>query len=469
MRIPLKKALLLLTAGLIASCSKNNVIYSPSHDPITDEVISNIEDSNPIIVVPGIGGTRLVDASNGKAAWGSYGFTSYWPSTAKENELLALPWTSDEADAKAENNTIKPLSVLEKVSINLLPFSSIDLAIYSTIVRSLENAGYIRIKDWSLKKPNRDSPKPPLFEFAYDWRKSNADNAKELEKFVDEKTKQLKAENSTYGDKKFNIVCHSMGCLVSRYFLRYGEQGLGTSTNPPELDWRGSKRVENIIMVAPPNKGSIEALNNLVHGFHPHHIALIKYPAAVLGTMPSMYELLPTEDIANATNQNGEKIDLLNPELWQSMNWGLLDPKQKKILNQISSEITTKKNTLQEAQLLQAKLLGQAKLFHSRMDIKKTPPEGLGFYLFAGVGKPTESGVLVNTETKSWSVKSSDAGDGTVLKVSAFALQNADDPEEGLIIPWNNAIFFFSTHMDLVQNNDLFANLYDILTWRYSL
>ena len=103
------------------------------------------------------------------------------------------------------------------------------------------------------------------------------------------------------------------------------------------------------------------------------------------------------------------------------------------------------------------------------MDIKKTPPEGLGFYLFAGVGKPTESGILINTETKSWSVKSSDAGDGTVLKVSAFALQNADDPEEGSIIPWNNAIFFFSTHMDLVQNNDLFANLYDILTWRDAL
>ncbi|WP_245407297.1 hypothetical protein [Synechococcus sp. WH 8020] len=55
------------------------------------------KDANPIILIPGLGGTKLVDARNGKTAWGSYGHSSYWPSTDKDNQLLALPLTNRQA------------------------------------------------------------------------------------------------------------------------------------------------------------------------------------------------------------------------------------------------------------------------------------------------------------------------------------------------------------------------------------
>ena len=469
MQFQAKKILLILLAGLVSSCSKNEIIYAPRLGSITDDVISQLKESNPIIVVPGVGGTSLVDASNGKPAWGSIGYTTYWPSTEKENKLLALPLTNNKGKKGKQDNKLIPFSMLENVTLTLLPFASIDLAIYSTIVSSLEKAGYIRYKNLVTNNLGKSQQTPPLFEFAYDWRMSNADSARELNKFVEKKSNELKARKSSYGDQKFNIVCHSMGCLVARYYLRYGGQGLGTSTTHPKLDWRGSQKIENIIMVAPPNKGSMDAFTNLVNGFHPNKIAWLKYPAVVLGTMPSMYELLPTEDIADASNQKGEKVNLLDPELWQDMGWGLLDPDQSKVLHQIGSEISTKNNVYIQAKLLQAKLLRQANLFHSRLDLKVKPPAGLGFYLFAGIGEPTESGLLINTVTKSWSVKSSDAGDGAVLKASAYAIRNANNPDEGSIIPWDNAIFFFSNHMDLVKNNDLFANLYDILIWRDAL
>lgn len=464
-----KLSLCILAVSLATSCSKNTFIYSPSYGPITDEVISHIEESNPIIVVPGIGGTSLVDASNGNSAWGSYGYTSYWPATEIDNKLLAFPWVNSKTESEKQQYKIKPLSMLEKVTITLLPFSSVDLAIYSTVVRSLEKAGYIRYKELLSNGTKKAQSKPPLFEFAYDWRRSNADNAKELSKFIEETSNQLKSQKSTFGNKKFNIVCHSMGCLVARYYLRYGRQGLGTISTPPTLNWRGSHKIENILMVAPPNKGSLEAFTNLVNGFYPTHIKLIKYPPAVLGTMPSMYELLATKDIANVSDQNGEIVDLLDPELWQAMNWGLLDPDQKRILNQIGSQISDKKDIYAQAKLLQSKLLRQAKLFHSRLDLKSKPPSGLGFYLFAGLGEPTDSGVMINTLNKSWSIKTSNSGDGAVLRASAYAIKNANVPDEGSIIPWNNAIFFYSSHMNLVKNNDFFANLYDILIWREKL
>ena len=127
--IQVKRVLCLLAASLAASCSNNNFIYSPSYGPVTDEVISQIKDSNPIIVVPGIGGTSLVDASNGHSAWGSYGYTSYWPATEKDNKLLAFPWVNSKTESEKQQYKIKPLSILENVTITLLTFSSVDLAI----------------------------------------------------------------------------------------------------------------------------------------------------------------------------------------------------------------------------------------------------------------------------------------------------------------------------------------------------
>ena len=469
MNIQLRRSFCLLIVGLLTACSRNGFVYSTSYGPVTDEIISHIEESNPIIVVPGIGGSSLVDISNGKPAWGSYGYTSYWPATEKDNKLLAFPWVNEDDESGKNRYKVKPFSMLNKVAINLIPFVSVDLAIYSTIVKSLEKSGYVRYKNMFKSDLSESGSKPPLFEFAYDWRKSNADNAKELHRFVEAKSNALQSQKSNFGNRKFNIVCHSMGCLVARYYLRYGEQGLGSESTPPNLDWRGSHRIENIIMVAPPNRGSIEALTNLVEGFHPHKIKWLKYPPAVLGTMPSMYELLASKDIIDVSNQNGERLSLLDPSLWQTMNWGLSDPTQKSILNQIASEITTNQNPSAQAKILQAKLLHQAKLFHSRLDLESKSPSGLGFYLFAGLGQPTGAGLVVNTETKTWSVKRSNAGDGAVLRASAYAIKNTEKPDEGSIIPWDNVIYFNSDHMNLVQNNDFFANLYDVLIWREKL
>ena len=159
----------MLLVGLMSSCSKNEIIYAPRLGSITDDVIHQLEESNPIIVVPGVGGTSLVDASNGKPAWGSYGYTTYWPSTEKENKLLALPLTNNKRKKGKQDNKLIPFSMLENVTLTLLPFASIDLAIYSTIVSSLEKAGYIRYKNLATNNLGKSQPTPPLFEFAYDY------------------------------------------------------------------------------------------------------------------------------------------------------------------------------------------------------------------------------------------------------------------------------------------------------------
>ena len=461
-----KTAFITLLAALVSSCTRSSVIYGPTHGPFMDVVMDRSKDANPIILIPGLGGTKLVDASNGKTAWGSYGHSSYWPSTEKDNQLLALPLTNRQAVVKRKQNKVKAVSVVETLKISLLPFSSFNLAIYATIMKSLKKAGY-QPNPHDKPIPNNDSGMAtPVFEFAYDWRQSNADSAIQLNNFIDAKSKYYESNNRSKKGQKFDIICHSMGCLVARYYLRYGDQGLGTSESTPELDWRGGDQIENIIMVAPPNKGSIEALSNLLNGYEFNHIKWLKYPAAVLGTMPSMYELLPRPDISLAVDQTGQDIDLMDPKLWQSMNWGILNPNQANILAQIAPSGSTNQEANSLALEIQETLLRKAKLFHSRLDQKSKSPEHLRFYLFAGVGTPTESNVRVNQNEKSISFLNAKSGDGKVLRASAYAIEDAMMPDMGPIVEWNNATFFLSNHLNLVKNNDFFVNLYDILMWR---
>lgn len=431
------------------------------------------KEANPIIVIPGVAGTRLADVSSGKTAWGSFGYNSFWPSTEKDNKLLALPLINSQSLIGQQRNKVKPTSVLEKFKINLFPFSTFKFAVYETVVQSLKKGGYRIVKTSDLVSTSKSDKNTsmldntPMFEFAYDWRASNADSAIKLSNFIKAKSNEIKSKNLDKKGQKFDILCHSMGCLVARYYLRYGDQGLGTSEAAPTLDWRGAEKFENIIMVAPPNKGSIEALTNLLNGYYLNkQFKWLKYPAAILGTMPSMYELLPRKDIARAVDQKGHDVDLMDPALWQSMSWGLLDPKQENILTQISPADTTSNKRYILASKLQKKLLQDAKLFHSRLDSKSTPPKSLKFYLFAGVGQATESQVLVNLDAKSLSIGTTQSGDGEVLRASAYAIEDTMMPYKGPIIDWNNATFFLSNHLNLVKSNDFFVNLYDILVWR---
>jgi len=62
-------------------------------------------------------------------------------------------------------------------------------------------------------------------------RRDNVENAQRLAAFIEARRGELKIEYLTrYGiedaDIKFDIVAHSMGGLLTRYFMRYGDADL---------------------------------------------------------------------------------------------------------------------------------------------------------------------------------------------------------------------------------------------------
>jgi hypothetical protein len=148
------------------------------------------------------------------------------------------------------------------------------------------------------------------------------------------------------------------------------------------------------------------------------------------------------------------------------MKWGLLDPEQETILQQIAPSYKSSSQRYEHAMSLQTKLLNDAQLFHSRLDMKSKPPKDLNFWLFAGVGVLTDSQITVNTTTRTWTKNNTEAGDGAVTRPSAYSMTNAHSPKQGTIIDWNNATFLYSDHIGLVKSNDFLVNFYYTLFWR---
>jgi len=69
-------------------------------------------DRNPVIVIPGILGSRLVDDASGRTVWGAFDNTSVDPRKRDDAQLLALP-IADEIFLQRIRDEVRPDGVLE--------------------------------------------------------------------------------------------------------------------------------------------------------------------------------------------------------------------------------------------------------------------------------------------------------------------------------------------------------------------
>jgi|GEM_PF-4975470 len=120
-----------------------------------------------------------------------------------------------------------------------------------------------------------------LVSFAYDWRNDLVDIARRLNHFIID----LIAE----GIRKIDIICHSMGGLITSYMLRYGsvsKEGKGEA-------WELTRYINQLVLVTVPFKGSAYAIHDLIHG-SPFLWNKTLLSSEALSTFPSSYYLMPT-------------------------------------------------------------------------------------------------------------------------------------------------------------------------------
>lgn len=385
----------------------------------------------PVITIPGTLGSRLVDRDSGAMLWGGEDSLSLDPDDPEAMRLIALPFGPPETPLRDLRDRVRTDGVVRTANASLFG-ATVSLDIYAGVIDTLIAGGYdfreTRAAEIADRTVNLDA-----FEFPYDWRRDIVEAAQDLAYFIERKRAQVEQERLRVFGKltepvRFDLVAHSMGALVARYYLMYGAQDLPADGGLPPLTWEGAKNVETVVFIAPPNAGAIGAFDLLVNGktfgpFQPH------YPAALLGTHVSPYQLMPrTRHRRVRSADGGAPLDLYDVETWKRNGWGLAAPDADRVLAALAPESDPQaRRALALAHL--EKALRRAERFHRAMDRPARYPATLDVYLVVGGGFSTPAGAIVDRDGGARIVEYEE-GDGVVLRASSLLDERQGRPED---------------------------------------
>jgi len=455
----MKNKLALLTIFLIfVSCGKAQYstpdlggLYSQSARRLHDQ-------GNAVIVIPGILGSKLRDGESGQLVWGAFEKSTADPESPEGARLVAIPMKMGAPLDELTDNVYSD-GALDRVKVSLFGLP-IELNAYINILSTLGAGGYLdeSLASNGLNHIDYGDDHFTCFQFDYDWRLDNVENAKRLNQFILEKREYIlneyKKRDIPIDEVKFDIVAHSMGGLLTRYFLRYGASDLPEDGSVPQVTWAGAEHVEKVIIIGTPNAGAVGAVENLFVGrdFGPF---LPKYEPALIGTMPSLYQQLPRVRHRTILDEDRNPVDIMNADLWVENGWGLADPNQAFVLEWLLPDVSDPDERREIAIDHLRKSLTRGKQFQEAIDQPAEPPDSLRFYLLAGDAMPTGSGVTINSAEDHFEVTDYMPGDGTVARYSALMDERVGSywaPQLKSPIKWSNVTFLFSDHLGLTMD-----------------
>jgi pimeloyl-ACP methyl ester carboxylesterase len=255
----------------------------------------------PVVIVPGAPASQLGDPTTGRLLWPSPLRMAFWHG----NDVLALDPDRPESTSLVPRGLVRSIRVLGKT----FRFRS-----YDGLESKLHSLGY---REGDLAAPN---PAEYYF-FLYDWRQSVESNARKFHRAMAGLYAQLPP-----GTPRAIVVGHSVGGLIARYALMYGDTPLGDSGLFPPVTWAGGQYFDTLYLVATPNAGTFLALDSLQRGTYwwKHWGA---FSPDVLATFPVLYDLLPTHP-EPLVDIRGRPLSwsLTRLEDWQALGWGPLRP-----------------------------------------------------------------------------------------------------------------------------------------------
>ncbi|MEO1494274.1 MAG: hypothetical protein AAFV19_19150 [Pseudomonadota bacterium] len=421
-------------------------------------------DRRPLIGIPGTLGSRLVDAVSGRVIWGGGGSRgiSADPEDREEFRLIALPIPKVGAPLINATDTVQPAGVLEVAMIEILGVP-VDLEVYAGIDRTLRAGGFEFLSPDAYSAGAdgavaANAPASGIYRFDYDWRRDLIETAHQFGRYVQDRRRDVARMRGVPEETiQFDLIAHSMGGLIARYFLMHGFAAPDTAdpTAPlPPVSWDGAPFFNRVIFVATPNAGSIIALDNLINGkdlgpFQP------EFPAALLGTHHSVYQLMPRPRHRRVRLGQTEFADLYDPALWQAQGWGLADRAADRQLAWLMPDEPDAEARRRRALAHQARLLNRARLFHIMMDRWAPPPEGIDMFLVVGGGFETPSTAQVDPATGAFTIDGVAEGDGVVLRASALLdeAQGGQVPRQDRFpLRFDTTLFLPDEHVELTKN-----------------
>ena len=254
----------------------------------------------PVILIPGLLGSKLIRASDG---------TELWPGST--SKLL----TSDYEDLALR---IDP-ETLEPIDDGLVPGGIFEGAVgkdfYRHIIQDLRASG-----GYQLIEPGDPAvqQKAGLYVFTYDWRQDILKTAQKLDELIE----RIRRD---YNDPalRVDVVAHSMGGLVVRYYERYGTVDV-LGGNTFTVTGLGLAKLRRIVLLGTPNQGTVTAVHKFLNGYR---VGVSALPTEGVATMPSTYELFPHPLVDWVVNVRGKPLnfDLFDVEFWRRYEWSIFD------------------------------------------------------------------------------------------------------------------------------------------------
>lgn len=469
MRALLLIALCALLAPLLSSCGARRT-------PNLARIFANARTrtgKRPVIIIPGILGSQLVNEETGEVAWPSVFRAS--------DDGLSLPVTP-----QLERNRDK---LVARKIIDTLKLSRLvpEVYVYHELLEAIRNYGGYREGDWN--NPAADGDQDTFYVFPYDWRRDNVETARELVRRIEALKRKLNRP-----DLKFNIVAHSMGGLIARYAAMYGDTDVPADGIQPVPTWAGAAAINKIFMLGTPNEGSADAFSTLLEGYSVteglrRRVRLLnKLSREDALTAPSIFQLMPHS--ASVRFLDGDlkplKVDLYDPAVWRQYGWSpVADPGYRRRFAEGKPDgdyAPYGRGSLEDLDAYFAAVLHRAKRFHEALDATVDDAVPVALFAFGGDCEETLDAPVIlrdeksnrwvtltsprsfrnssgrRTTTKEVTLAMYAPGDGRVTRRSLLAEDLATDHRASQLfntaLPLRYAIFACGLHGDL-QNNKI--------------
>jgi hypothetical protein len=282
-------------AAFLAACSGMGPAaeqFYPAHADSSERV--------PVIVIPGLLGSRLARASDGVEAW-----------PGGTRKLL----TSDYLDLALR---IDP-ETLEPLDDGLVPSGIFEGAagrdFYRQLLSTLSEAGGYR-----PMRPGKPlvQQRARVYVFTYDWRQDNVKTVRKLDELIE----QIRRDYRDPG-LRVDVIAHSMGGLIVRYYERYGAVDV-LEGNSFLVTGLGRSKLRRVVLLGTPNQGTVTAVHKFLNGYR---VGISALPTEGVATMPATFQLFPHPLVDWVVNIEGEPLDydLFDAEFWRRYEWSIFD------------------------------------------------------------------------------------------------------------------------------------------------